>query len=158
MKITPKRIGFILATLLFVIAGLGAYLKLCVFGWKEEWSLAVGIVRMKVPSEDDAKVLSRFTDKLSTGSTAEIELESGMITDPPWADGSDGHSVRLMLDGHGVHARGYLRFAPLRIEYIGPNEDAEVFQQIVDLAQSRGVTGPIEIVEINTPINVVTKR
>ncbi|MBK1789533.1 hypothetical protein [Persicirhabdus sediminis] len=158
MKITPKRIGFILTTLLFVVAGLGAYLKLCVFGWKEEWSLAVGIVRMKVPFEDDAKVLSRFTYKLSTGSTAEIELESGMITDPPWADESEGHSVRLMLDGHGVNARGYLRFDPLRIEYVGPNEDAEVFQQIVDLAQSRGVAGPIEIVEINTPINVVTKR
>ena len=157
MKITPKRIGFTLVTLLFVVAGF-VYLKLSVFGWEEEWSLAVGIVRMKVPSEDDAEVLSRFTDKLSTGSTTEIELESGMITDPPWDDGSDGHSVRLMLDGHGVNARGYLRFDPLRIEYIGPNEDAEVFQQIFNLAHSRGVAGPIELVEINTPINVVTKR
>ena len=158
MKANPKRIALILLPLIVVLAALITYLKLCVLGWEEEYSLAVGIVRMKVPSEADAKVLSRFTDKLSTESTNEIELESGMITNPPWDDGSDGHSVRLMLDGQGVNVRGYLRFSPLRIEHEGPNEDAEITQQIIDLAQSRGVAGPIEIEEINTPINVITKR
>jgi hypothetical protein len=157
MKIISKHF-VLLVVVLIAVVGFCTYLKLCVIGWKREWLLAVGIVHMQASSKEDAQILSRMADKISTASTAEIVVESGLMTDPPWADTSNGHSVRLMLNGHGVTARGYLRFDPLRIEHTGPNEDADVFQKIVDLAKSRGVAAPIKMLEIKTPINVVTDR